>query len=86
MLRTVRKLYDTLWRRNLDGILLDVPNGGGPKYVSSAQVDNLELRHQEALLVRGEYILAFDMLESNSLLSGGGVVCIRQPGLGACRR
>ncbi|KAI0245653.1 hypothetical protein BJV78DRAFT_1287359 [Lactifluus subvellereus] len=83
-LRAARKLYDTLWGKDLNVILLDVPNGNGLKYVPRSQVEDLELHHLEypeyALLIRKEYIFAFDELETRP--RKGGVVVSGQPGIG----
>ncbi|KAI0245655.1 hypothetical protein BJV78DRAFT_1287361 [Lactifluus subvellereus] len=85
-LRAARKLYDTLWGKDLNVILLDVPNGDGLKYVPRSQVNNLELHHLEykeyALLIRKEYIFAFDALETRPREKIGGVVVSGQPGIG----
>ncbi|KAI0255005.1 hypothetical protein BJV78DRAFT_810987 [Lactifluus subvellereus] len=83
------KLYGTLWGKDLNDILLDVPDGNGLKYVPKSRMDDLELRafkyKEDAFLVREEYSFAFDELETRSADSekkGGGVVVLGQPGIG----
>ncbi|KAI0250344.1 hypothetical protein BJV78DRAFT_1283292 [Lactifluus subvellereus] len=89
ILQAALKLYGTLWGKDLNDILLDVPHGNGLKYVPKSWMDDLELRafkyKEDAFLVREEYAFAFDKLETRSADSekrGGGVVVLGQPGIG----
>jgi hypothetical protein len=85
-----QELYTALWNNPLDTMLLDeFDDSAKPfKYVPDAQIERLRLDrlnyHESVLLVREEYISAFDTLESRSLGSsrGGGVVVVGQPGIG----
>ena len=83
-----KRLHQVMWGRDLDGMLLDVPNGRGLRYIPETQVNELELQdlgyNEKALLVRQEYISAFDQLTSMSLNdTSGGVIVTGQPGIGA---
>ena len=69
-------------------MLLDVPNGRGLKYIPEIQVNEPRLPdlgyNEKVLLVRQEYISAFDQLTSMSLNDiSGGVIVTGQPGIGA---
>jgi hypothetical protein len=56
-----------LWGKDLDVILRDVPHGNGVKYVPKSRVNDLELPyHEKALLIRNEYIFAFNQQETMS--------------------
>jgi len=77
-----------MWGRDLDGMLLDVPNGRGLRYIPETQVNEPGLPdlgyNEKVLLVRQEYISAFDQLTSMSLNDiSGGVIVTGQPGIGA---
>ena len=85
-------VYDTLWKKPLDSILHDTPaddDGKVFKYVPAAALLKLQVRrmkyNEKVLLIREEYVLAFDTLVSWWKCSerGGGVVVTGQPGIGA---
>jgi len=74
--------------KNINVILLDVPNGSGLKYVPKSWVHDLELHSlkygEAALLVREEYIVALENLEAQSKVEDSrGIVVFGQPGIGA---
>ena len=88
ILQAALKLYDILWGKDINVILLDVPNGSGLKYVPKSWVHDLELHSlkygETALLVREEYIVAFENLEAQSKVEDSrGVVVFGQPGIDA---
>jgi hypothetical protein len=74
-----------MWGKDLEEMLLDVPNCGGLKYLPKAQVDHLQMGvldyPEEVLLICKEYIFAMNNLTSKSLRKGGGVVVAGQPGI-----
>ena len=75
-----------MWGKNLEEMLLDVPDCEGLKYLPKAQVDHLQIGYlgylEEVLLIRKEHIFAMNNLTSKSLRKGGGVVVTGQPGIG----
>ena len=86
-------VYAALWKKPLDSILHDAPaddSGKVLKYVPAAALQKLQLRrmkyNEKVLLIREEYVPAFDTLESWWKCSerGGGVVVTGQHGIGAC--
>ena len=86
-------MYAAFWKKSLDSILDDAPADDGGKvlkYVPAAALQKLQLGHmkynEEVLLIREEFVPAFDTLESWWKCSqrGGGVVVTGQPGIGAC--
>ena len=82
------RLHQMIWGRDLGEMLLDVPKCGDLRYMPETQVNELGLRHlgynEKVLLVRHEYLSAFDNLTSISLNDGsGGVIVTGQPGIGA---
>jgi len=82
------RLHRVMWGRDLEDMLLDVPDCGGLRYIPGTQVNKLGLQdlgyNEKVLLVRHEYISAFDQLTSMSLNDrSGGVIVTGQPGIGA---
>lgn len=84
-------MYNALWGKSLDQILRKTttgPAGMSLQYMpkdSVVQLNLLLLNYQEdVLLIRKEYITAFDALVSRSTGQerGGGVVVLGQPGIG----
>ena len=81
------KLYRVIWGKQLQEMLLDVPDGSDLKYMPQTWVNELGLRdlgyNEQFLLICREFIFAFDSL---TLLSPdntrGGVVVTGQPGIG----
>lgn len=68
-------------------MLLEMSDCGGLEYIPEAQVNELGLQdlghNEKVLLVRHEYISAFDHLTSLSLNDrSGGVIVTGQPGIG----
>ena len=81
------RFYQAIWGRQLQEMLLDVPDGGDLKYIPQTSVDELGLRdlgyNERCLLVRHEFISALDHLTSMSSNDrSGGVVVTGQPGIG----
>ena len=75
-----------MWGRDLE-VLLEMADCGGLKYIPEIQVNELGLQvlgySEKVLLVRQEYISAFDHLTSMSLNDrSGGVIVTGQPGIG----
>ena len=74
-----------MWGKDLEVMLLDVPNFEGVKYLPKAQVDHLQLGilgyPEQVLLIRKEYIFSMNDLTSKSLCKGRGVVVTGQPGI-----
>jgi hypothetical protein len=90
---TALQLYYTLRqalrRYNLDKELQSLGNGSGLKYLPATEVKHLglqDLGYQEhILLIRQEYITAFESLHLGSRTSGEpSVIVIGQPGIGGC--
>jgi len=82
------RLYQVMWGRELEGMLLDMANCGGLRYIPETQVNELGLQdlgyNKKVLLIRHGYISAFDRLTSMSLNDrSGGVIVTGQPGIGA---
>jgi len=75
-----------MWGKDLEEMLLDVPDCEGLKYLPKAQVDHLQIGvlgyPEEVLLIRKEYIFALNNLILKSLRAGGGVLVDGQPGIG----
>ena len=80
-------MYNALWLKNLEKMLLDVPAKGckGLKYLPNTKVDELQLHtlgyNEEVLLVCEEYLIALGALGMKSG-TGGGMVITGQPGIG----
>jgi len=82
------RLHQVIWGTDLGEMLLDVPKCRGFRYIPETQVNELGLQDlgygEKVLLVRHEYISAFDHLTSISLNDrSGGVVVMGEPGIGA---
>lgn len=80
------RLHQVMWGRDLE-VLLEMADCGGLKYIPEIQVNELGLQvlgySEKVLLVRQEYISAFDHLTSMSLNDrSGGVIVTGQPGIG----
>jgi hypothetical protein len=75
-----------MWGKDLEKMLLDVPDCEGLKYLPKAQLDHLQIGFlgypEQVLLIREEYIFAMNHLTSKSLCEGGGMVVTGQPGIG----
>ena len=86
-------VYAALWKKSLDSILDEAPAVDGrhvllcisPTTIQKLQLDDMKC-NEEVLLIREEYVSAFDTLKSWYKCSerGGGVVVTGQPGIGAC--
>jgi len=82
------QLYQVMWGRDLKGMLLDIANCGGLRYILETQVNKLGIQdlgyNEKVLLVCHEYISAFNQLTSMSLNDRSRVVIVTgQPGIGA---
>jgi hypothetical protein len=82
-----KRLHRVIWGRDLNAMLLEMADCGGLGYIPEAQVNELGLQdlgyNEKVLLVRHEYISAFDHLTSLSLNDrSGGVIVTGQPGIG----
>ena len=84
-------LYTALWKKPLDSILHDAPadaSGTVLKHIPHAVLMKLKLEYMhyqdEVLLIREEYITAFNTFKNwNRVERGGGVVVTGQRGIGA---
>lgn len=84
--RVAWKIYETMWRKDPGKIPLDVPCCNGLKYIPRTQINELQLPSlgfiEDVLLVREEYLIAWDALNRKSN-GGGGIVITGQPGINA---
>jgi hypothetical protein len=87
----VQSIYDTLWNKSLDLFLCkSTAESSGTtvsySYFTSALIEKLHLFllkfQEEILLVREEYVTAYDVMKSWSSSHKGGVVITGQPGIG----
>jgi hypothetical protein len=94
---TFQAVYATFWKKPFESFLDDAPASDGEilKHISPATVQKLQLGDasmkydENVLLIRNEFLSAFDTLESwwnsNKKKGGvGGVVVTGQPGIGEC--
>ena len=82
------QLHRVIWGRDLGEMLLDVPDCGGLRHIPETQMGKLGLQDlgysEKVLLVRHEYISAFNHLTSMSSNDrSGGVIVTGQRGIGA---
>jgi hypothetical protein len=91
LLEAAHRLYYEFWGRGLDTHHLQpVPNSGSFMYLPQEKINRLQLRsrflyHEDALLVREEYKVAYSDLLSfheNPMGRGSGVVVLGQSGIG----
>lgn len=74
-----------MWRQDLEGILQDVDQCKGLKFVPAEKVKELQLRelicNAKAILVREEYTFALKAMEGCTMESGG-IIVTGHPGIG----
>jgi hypothetical protein len=79
------KLHKAMWRQDLGGILQDVDQCEGLKFLPAAVVNELQLRelgcNAKAILVREEYTFALKAMEGRQMDSGG-IIVTGHPGIG----
>lgn len=80
-------LYRDMWRQDLTTRLQDVDGCEGFKYLPATEVNGLRLRelglNAKVMLLRGEYIVAFNAMEARRVNTGtGGIVVTGHPGIG----
>jgi hypothetical protein len=86
--QAAKRLYNSIWLKDLEKLLLDVPGYSGMKYLSGIKADDLQLPilgySGEVLLVHKEYLTTLNALNMKANDDGatGGVAVTSQPGIG----
>jgi hypothetical protein len=89
-IKIAQELHRKLWKKPFNAILseYDVSSGKSFQYIPNQLIEDLQLYRlnylENILLVREEYVTAFNTLESwaGSAGRGGGVVITGQPDIG----
>ncbi|KAH9051098.1 hypothetical protein EDB87DRAFT_1836808 [Lactarius vividus] len=89
-MRTAERLYDKLWGKDLSVILKEISDNGNTwEYVPKKHIDSLDLVNlgypdEHGLLVRPEYVVAWEDFDYDTAKEKGqgGVVVTGQPGIG----
>ena len=82
-----QRLHQMTWKRNFEEMVMDMPDCKGLRYIPETKVKELGIQllgySGHNLLIRNDYISAFNNLVSMSEKGiGGGVVVTGQPGIG----